>query len=81
MIGEWRCQWSLLPVSSHPVIWINLGLIGTTALKCGETNPSLDRSIVRAVEFREQEVKPLCRHPFAATTLLGYCPLQLLIYR
>ena len=28
MIGEWCCQWSLLPVSSHPVIWINLPLIG-----------------------------------------------------
>ena len=46
MIGEWRCQWSLLPVSSHPVIWINLSLIGTTALKCGETNPFLVASIV-----------------------------------
>ena len=43
MIGEGRCQWSLLAVSSHPVIWINLSLIGRTALKCGETNPFLVR--------------------------------------
>ena len=88
MIGEGCCQWPLLAKSSHPVIWINLGLIGTTALESGEKQIHLSSATLppppdgrRAVG--EQEVKPLCRHlnpPLHSSSFrpfnfcCGYCP-------